>query len=83
MRENLIVSNRGQITLPASVRKRLGIGAGDILILEDLNGEIILRPAAVLEIEHYTDEQIAEWNDQDRLTPGEREKILRNLGKDR
>ncbi len=83
MRENLIVSSRGQITLPASVRKRLGIGAGDILILEDLNGEIILRPAAVLEIEHYTDEQIAEWNDQDRLTPGEREKILRNLGKDR
>jgi AbrB family looped-hinge helix DNA binding protein len=83
MRENLIVSNRGQITLPASVRKRLGIGAGDILILEDLNGEIILRPAAVLAIEHYTDEQIAEWNDQDRLTPGEREKILRNLGKDR
>ncbi len=83
MRENLIVSSRGQITLPAAVRKRLGIGAGDILILEDLNGEIILRPAAVLEIEHYTDEQIAEWNDQDRLTPGEREKILRNLGKDR
>jgi len=83
MRENLIVSSRGQITLPASVRKRLGIGAGDILILEDRNGEIILRPAAVLEIELYSDEQIAQWNDQDRLTPGEREKILWNLGKDR
>ena len=82
MRENLIVSSRGQITLPASVRNRLGIKTGDVVILEDRDGEIILRPAAVVEIELYTDEQIAQWNDQDRLAPEEKERILRNLDKE-
>ena len=81
MRENLIVSSRGQITLPVSIRKRLGIEAGDVIILEDQNGEIVLRPAVVLEIEHYTDEQISQWSDQDRLTSEERETILRSLDK--
>ena len=33
MRENLTVSGRGQITLPAGMRKRLGIEAGGILPL--------------------------------------------------
>ena len=48
MRENLVVSARGQITLPAALRKRLGIDAGDVVIVEDRNGEILLRPAVVL-----------------------------------
>jgi len=30
MRQTILVSNRGQITLPASVRKRLGIQSGGI-----------------------------------------------------
>ena len=75
MREHLIVSGRGQITLPASVRKRLGIQAGDVLILDERKGEVVLRPAAVVELEVYTDQQITEWEEEDRLRPGEREKI--------
>ena len=75
MRDHLIVSGRGQITLPASVRKRLGIQAGDVLILDERRGEMVLRPAAVVELEIYTDEQITEWEEEDRLKPGEREEI--------
>jgi AbrB family looped-hinge helix DNA binding protein len=75
MREHLIVSGRGQITLPASVRKRLGIQAGDVLILDEHKGEMVLRPAAIVELEIYTDEQITEWEEVDRLRPSEREEI--------
>ncbi|MEA3277002.1 MAG: AbrB/MazE/SpoVT family DNA-binding domain-containing protein [Pseudomonadota bacterium] len=80
MQENLVVSGRGQITLPAALRKRFGIRPGDVVIMEDRDGEIVLKPAAVLEIEVYTDEQISQWDEEDRLEPDERKGILRRLG---
>jgi AbrB family looped-hinge helix DNA binding protein len=81
MRETLIVSSRGQITLPAGMRKHLGIAPGSAVIIEERNGELALKPAAVLEIERYTDEQIAGWDREDRLTAGERKRILARLQK--
>ena len=82
MRETLVVSGRGQVTLPASVRKKYGIGPGDVVILDDQSGQLTLRPAAVIEVETYSDEQIREWNDADRLTADERERILAKLGRE-
>ena len=76
MANSLIVSERGQITLPAALRKRLGIRAGGILIVEDRNGELVLRPAAVLPLETYTDQQVAEWDEADRLTPEQRKRVI-------
>lgn len=81
MRETLIVSNRGQITLPADMRKQLGIAPGSAVIIETRNGELALKPAAVLEIERYTEEQIAEWDSKDKLTAAERKRILARLQK--
>jgi antitoxin PrlF len=72
MRESLTVSGRGQITLPANMRKRLGIEAGGVLIAEEREGDIVLRPAAVLEIETYSDADIARWDAEDRLDDAER-----------
>ncbi|MDE2089800.1 MAG: AbrB/MazE/SpoVT family DNA-binding domain-containing protein [Gammaproteobacteria bacterium] len=80
MRENLVVSSRGQITLPAGLRKRLGIKPGGVVIIEERNGELVLRPAAVLEIETYSDTDIARWEEGDRLTEAERDAILKRLG---
>jgi AbrB family looped-hinge helix DNA binding protein len=79
MRQTLIVSTRGQITLPADIRKRLGIKIGEPVILEDRNGELVLKPAAVLEIEMYTPEQVAEWDRDDELGDAERAQILERL----
>jgi antitoxin PrlF len=79
MPETLLVSNRGQITLPASMRKQLGIEPGAALIIEARNGELHLKPAAVLEIEHYSDEQIARWDIEDTLDADERKRILSRL----
>ena len=76
MRENLTVSGRGQITLPAGMRKRLGIEAGGILIAEARDREIVLRPAAVLEIETYSSDDIARWDAEDRLGEAGRREIV-------
>ena len=79
MRETLIVSSRGQITLPAGIRKQLGLAAGSAVIIEERNGEMTLKPAAVLEIDTYSDAQVAEWDREDALTAEERQRILMRL----
>ena len=81
MRQNILVSNRGQITLPALVRKRLGIQSGGIVTLEERDNVIVLRPAAVVEIETYSDEEISQWDKEDRLAPAERNGLLKRLRK--
>ena len=78
MRKTLIVSGRGQITLPASIRKQLGLAAGSAVIIEERNGEMTLKPA-VLEIDTYSDAQVAEWNREDVLSTSERKRILARL----
>ena len=79
MRQTLIVSNRGQLTLPASVRKRFGIKNGGAIIMEERDNELILKPAMVLEVEMYTDEQVMAWDEADRLGDAERQTVLRRL----
>lgn len=76
MSKPLIVSNRGQITLPAAMRKRLGIKGGDVVILEDRGTEIVLKPAVVLEIQQYSDDDIEQWDAEDRLDDRQRGRIL-------
>lgn len=78
-REVLSVSSRGQITLPASMRKHLGIQPGGAVIIEECDGELRLKPAAVLEVEFYSDEQIASWDLEDELSPQERLQILQRM----
>ncbi|MBM5808780.1 MAG: AbrB/MazE/SpoVT family DNA-binding domain-containing protein [Cyanobacteria bacterium M_surface_9_m1_291] len=78
-REVLSVSSRGQITLPASMRKHLGIQPGGAVIIEECGGELRLKPAAVLEVEIYSDEQIASWDLEDELSPQERLQILQRM----
>jgi len=79
MRESVVVSNRGQITLPAKIRKRLGIRAGGLILLEERGEEVVLRPAAVVEVETYSDQQIAKWDKADRLSETERTAIVKKV----
>ena len=78
-RELLTVSSRGQITLPAEMRRHLGITPGGAVIVEECNGELRLKPAAVLELERYSNAQIADWDQADVLPAAEREAILNRL----
>ena len=80
MSETLVVSGRGQITLPAALRKRLGIKEGDVVILEERGNEVLLKPGAVFEIGVYSQAEIAEWDKADELSEEERGAIVKRLG---
>ena len=76
MAETAIVSSRGQITLPARLRKRLGIRGGDPVVLEEKAGEIVLKPALLVQVDYYSDEQVEEWDRADRLSDRERRQVI-------
>ena len=76
MQQTILISNRGQLTLPANLRKRLGLLRGGAVILEERGNELVIKPAAVMEIEMYSDDQIAAWDADDRLDDSERATIL-------
>ena len=50
------------------------------MIAVERDGELVLRPAAVLEIEFYSDEDIARWDEEDRLDGQTRGEILERVG---
>ena len=79
MNETLVVSRRGQITLPALLRRRLGIKAGDVMIVEDRGHEVVLKPRAAIEVETYSDDQIAKWDADDQLSEEGRKRIVDRL----
>ena len=81
MKHTIIVSNRGQLTLPTNLRKRFGIKDGGPIILEERENELALKPAMVLEVEMYSDARIAEWDKVDRLDKSEKQRISKKLGK--
>lgn len=83
MPETATVSSRGQITLPSGLRKLLGIKGGDVVILEHREGEIVLKPGVVLEIQSYGDAQIAQWDAEDRLDKETRARILDRISSSR
>ena len=51
------------------------------MTLEERDNVIVLRPAAVVEIETYSDGEIAQWDKEDRLDPAERNALLKRLRK--
>lgn len=82
MKSNVIMSSRGQITLPSEIRKKYGMDEGSVLVAEDRDGEIILKPAAVYEVDYYTDEQIKNWVVEDSYQNSkEREDMRKKLQK--
>lgn len=69
MSEITQISKRGQITLPAEVRKMLGLEPGDTLVVRVEEGRIVLEPAVVLPLELYSDERIAEFEKNAEVSP--------------
>jgi hypothetical protein len=59
----------------------LGIQSGGIVTLEERDNVVVLRPAAVVEIETYSNEDIAQWDKEDRLEPAERNALLKRRRK--
>ena len=76
----LIVSPRGQITLPKPVRARLRLAPGSVLLLREEAGKIVLDPAAVTPVTLYSDEDIERLVKADRLSPRQRTALRRRWG---
>jgi AbrB family looped-hinge helix DNA binding protein len=67
------LSDRGTITLPAGLRRKLGLRRGDVLAVRLSGRSIVLTPAVVTSVELYTDERIAEFDRNAELTAEEAE----------
>ncbi len=79
------VGKRGAIVVPASLRKRFGIEEGSIVIAEEREDGILIRPAMVVPVERYTPERKAEFllsNAVDDADYRKARKAARKLGID-
>jgi AbrB family looped-hinge helix DNA binding protein len=57
------ITSRGVITLPARVRRALGLRADDQLIAEVTPDGLLLRPAVTIPVEFYTPEREREFDE--------------------
>ncbi|MEP6753936.1 MAG: AbrB/MazE/SpoVT family DNA-binding domain-containing protein [Chthonomonadales bacterium] len=55
------LGKRGVFTIPAQMRKRYGLVDGSLVIAEEREDGILLRPAIATPVEIYSDERIAEF----------------------
>lgn len=79
MKATLTVTSRGVVTLPAKLRRALGLRADDHLIAETTPDGLLLRPAVTLPVEVYTEQRIREFDEAER----ELGKVLRRKKKPR
>lgn len=73
MKATLTVTSRGLVTLPAKLRKALGLKPDDQLIAETTPEGLLLRPAVTLPVELYSEKRVREFD----AAEGELEKVLR------
>lgn len=55
------VGKRGVFTIPALLRKRFGLSDGSLVIAEEREDGILLRPAIATSLETYSDERTAQF----------------------
>ena len=61
MNTTLTITSRGVISLPAALRRAIGLKANDQLIAEATPDGILLRPAITVPLEIYSDMRINEF----------------------
>ncbi|MGA9979657.1 MAG: AbrB/MazE/SpoVT family DNA-binding domain-containing protein [Candidatus Sulfotelmatobacter sp.] len=77
------VGKRGAIVVPAKLRKRFGIEEGSIVIAEETDDGILIRPAMLVPVERYSSERKAEFllsNSTDETDYRKARRAVRRLG---
>lgn len=69
MAATVLVSERGQITLPTVIRKKYALNKDTPLLLEDTGEGILLRKVSMVPLKSYRDEEIKDWLAQDKILP--------------
>jgi antitoxin PrlF len=62
VKATLTITSRGVVTLPAKLRRALGLKADDQLIAETTAEGLLLRPAVTLPIEMYDEKRFREFD---------------------
>lgn len=55
------IGKRGVVVIPARMRRRFGLEEGALVIAEETEDGILIRPAVALPVEIYTPERKAEF----------------------
>jgi AbrB family looped-hinge helix DNA binding protein len=55
------IGKRGVFTIPATMRKHFGLADGSLVIAEEREDGILLRPAVATAVELYSDQRTAEF----------------------
>ena len=53
------------------------------MIVEDRGHEVVLKPRDAIEVEAYSDDQIAKWDADDQLSERDRKRIVDRLARSR
>jgi AbrB family looped-hinge helix DNA binding protein len=83
--ESARVGKRGAIIVPAKLRKRFGIEEGTIVVAEERDDGILIRPAVLVPVERYSPERKAEFLLSTATTNADYSKarrLVRKLGVD-
>ena len=75
------VGKRGAIVVPAKLRKRFGIEEGSIVIAEEKDDGILIRPAMVVPVERYSPERKAEFQLSNAIDAADYRKARRAIRK--
>jgi len=79
------VGKRGTVVIPAALRRRFGIEEGSLVIAEDREEGILIRPAVTVPLESYTPQRRAEFllsNAVDKEDYARAEEEVRKMGLD-
>ena len=74
------LGKKGQVSIPKSVLRQLGI-SGEMPMLVEVaeDGAIVLRQVGVYPIEIYNDERVREFDEADALTAKEAKRLRARL----
>ncbi len=79
------VGKRGTVVIPAALRRRFGIEEGSLIIAEDREEGILIRPAVAVPLETYSQERKAQFllsNAVDAEDYASAEEEVRKMGLD-
>lgn len=84
-RETSKVGKRGTVVIPAPLRRRFGIEEGSLVIAEEREDGVLIRPAVAMPVEVYPPERRAEFllsNAVDAEDYARAEEEVRKMGLD-
>lgn len=76
MTTTITLTSRGSLTLPAAIRKELGLSPNDLMIAETTPEGILLKPAVATPLELYSESRIREFNSEEKKL----EQVLKRKG---